>query len=431
LTTAKTDVAHLLRRAGFGGTPAMVNKLAKKNWPDIVDTVLDTSVNPAVVPPPQLADPNASEYERWVAVVQFWFERMRKVPAPIQEKMALFWHCHFCCSQEKVFRMSHMWDQNQLFRTDGMGKFEPLVQKMAVQPAMLIYLDNWLNVVGVPQENFARELMELFTLDVGHYTQDDVVASARAWTGHGLSIDQSEYRFHRDQHDSDPKTFMGATKNWDGPAIIHRILSGPTRSVAAKFIASRLWSFFAYPNPEPALVDDLANAFMFADLDLTGLLRAIFLRPEFRSPAARGALVRSPVEFVAATLAYTGLSAKTAHPEWWVDPMGQAPFYPPNVSGWKDNAYWISSSAFWARASFIRFVTWRAMSSTSFLNGTGNKTVAQAVQSAFDATNIDAPSATTRSALEAFVAAERAASGWAERPNLTTLIFLSPEFQLA
>jgi uncharacterized protein (DUF1800 family) len=432
LATPKTDVAHLLRRAGFGGTAASVNRLAKLAWADVVDSVLDTSVNPAVVAPPQLSDAHASEYDRWVAVVQWWFERIRKSPAPIQEKMTLFWHGHFCSSQDKIFRMSHLWDQNNLFRNQGMGKFELLTQRVAVQPAMLLYLDNWLNMVGVPQENFARELMELFTLDVGNYTQDDVVASARAWTGHGLTADQGQYRFRKALHDNDPKTFMGITRNWDGPGIVHQILNGATtRPLAAKFIARKLWSFFAYPNPDGALVDTLATSFMATDLDVGKLLRTIFLRPEFLSSTARGALVRSPIEFVAATMIYTGLQAKAVHPEWWLDGMGQEPFYPPNVSGWKQNAYWISSSAFWARAAFVRNIVWQAVDSTAFLAGTAQHTPAEAAQMAFNAVNIDVPSTTTRAALEAFVTAERAASGWAERPNLATLILLSPEFQLA
>jgi uncharacterized protein (DUF1800 family) len=427
----KSDVAHLLRRAGFGGTAKTVSALVKQPWPDIVDTVLNVSANPPVVKPPELSDPHASEWDRWVAVTQWWFERMRTVPAPIQEKMVLFWHGHFCSSQDKVFRMDHMWDQNQLFRTAGLGDFENLAQRMAIQPAMLIYLDNYLNVLGVQQENFARELMELFTLSVGNYSQDDVVASARAWTGYGLTDDLSVYRFRNDLHDKGKKTFMGVRQNWSGPDILHQLLSGAaTRQIAARFIAKKLWSFFAYPDPDSALLDSLQAAFLGVNLDITAMLRIIFNRPEFLSPAARGALVRSPIEFVAASLVYTGVPARLAHPEWWVDAMGQAPFYPPDVSGWKQNAYWISSSSYWARAGYVRYLTWLAQD-RRILAGTDRLTPAAAVTKAFDTFNIDSPSATTRAALEAWITAERAAHGWAEQPNLITLSMLTPEFQLA
>jgi uncharacterized protein (DUF1800 family) len=301
---------------------------------------------------------------------------------------------------------------------------------MALQPAMLIYLDNWLNVVGVPQENFARELMELFTLGPGNYSQDDVVSSARAWTGWGLTDDMKKSQFHGGLHDAGDKTFMSVTKNWSGPDIISRILHGPTEPVAAAFIVRKLWSFFAYPNPEQNVVDDLVDVFLDAKLDIKSLLRAIFLRPEFLAPQARGALVRSPIEYIVSTMLYTGLPARDVHPEWWMDGMGQSAFYPPNVSGWRQNAYWISSSAFWSRAAFARNVTWLA-AHTPFIRGTSAMTVPDAVSTALSAVNIDVPSTTTRAALEAFVTAERAASGWAERPNLTTLVLLSPEFQLA
>jgi uncharacterized protein (DUF1800 family) len=323
-----------------------------------------------------------------------------------------------------------MFEQNQLFRTMGMCSLRDLTQAVAVGPAMLMYLDNYLNRVNKPNENFARELMELFTLGVNQYTQDDIVNSARAWTGHGLNSARTTYVFTPTQHDSGFKTFFGSTKNWNGPDIIDEICTGASKMTVARFIAKKLWSFFAYPDPAQGIVDDLAGMFAASNLDIRTLVRAIFLRPEFYSPAAKTGLVRSPVEFVVAAMRYTGVSPTTAHPEWYVGAMGQQVFYPPNVAGWPQNAFWINSAALGARANFARYLTWRAVEA-GVLTGTKSMSAAGAVQRAFDTFGITEPSAATRDDLERWLVTERSARGSAEQPNLLTLTMLSPDFQLA
>ena len=157
------------------------------------------------------------------------------------------------------------------------------------------------------------------------------------------------------------KTFMGTTQNWDGPQIITRILTvEPQRSIAARFIAKKLWTFFAYPNPSTALLDDLVAAFVGSALDIRTLLRTIFLRPEFYSATARQGLVRTPVEWIVTMLRTLGMTAVDTNPQWWMEQMGQVLFEPPNVAGWKNNAYWLNSTAMWARADFARNLTWHA-----------------------------------------------------------------------
>lgn len=314
-------------------------------------------------PPDSLADPNLGDWEKVVDLQQWWLDRMATVPRPLQEKLTLFWHGHFATSQDKVNSAPDMYDQNHLFRTDGLGGFENLVQKMSKQVAMLIYLDNDPNEKGSPNENFARELMELFTLGVNQYTQDDVVAGARAWTGHNVDYDAHPrvYRFYPQRHDTGMKTFMGTTQNWDGPQIITRILTvEPQRSIAARFIAKKVWTFFAYSNPSTTILDDLTTAFVGSNLDIETLLRTVFLHPEFYSTTARQGLVRSPVEWVVAILKALGFTAAERNPQWWMEEMGQQLFYPPNVAGWKNNAYWVNSTALWARADFARNLTWSA-----------------------------------------------------------------------
>ncbi len=242
-----------------------------------------------------------------------------------------------------------------------------------------------------------------------------MVASARAWTGHGLSNDSSRYVFHRGLHDGGQKTFFGRTRNWNGPEIIDEIVTGQKKGISARFLATKLWSFFAYPFPDAALVDELIGGYVSGGYDVTALLRAIFLHPQFWSDEARTGLVRSPTEYVVAALKATGLRAKLAHPEWWAHDMGQALLYPPNVSGWRQNA---------------RYITWQAQQ-RGVLKGSQHHPPAEAVLRAFEVFGIDRPSPTTAAALTDWVIAERTAHGWAEIPNLITLSMLTPDFQLA
>jgi uncharacterized protein (DUF1800 family) len=390
---------------------------------------------------------------------------MATVPNPLQEKLALFWHGHFATSADKVGSALDMYDQNHLFRTAGAGSFENLVQKMSVQVAMLVYLDNEPNSKGSPNENFARELLELFTLGVNQYTQDDVVAAARAWTGHNVdyNVTPRAYRFYPERHDTANKLFLGTSRNWDGPEIITRVLTvEPQRTIAAKFIAKKLWTFFAYPNPAQGIVDALAQTFVDSGLDVKALLRAIFLRDEMYGTTARQGLVRSPVEWVVACLRATQMTAKQVNPQWWMEQMGQQLFYPPNVAGWKNNAYWLNSTALWARADFARSLSWRARDPhgdfpIGFLReitATHQETVGTKKTTVYDIASADAvaraytcfgkdpaldpPGDHTRAVLVNWLDGQRVAEqeppwSWREFSplNLGTMVMLTPDVQLA
>ncbi len=446
--------AHLLRRAGFGGTAAEIATYAALERVDAVNAILDVTTAQPDTRPAFMDDSTVDDWDKLYRLQLWWLDRMRTSTAPLQEKMTLFWHGHFVSGQDKVGDATMMYAQNRLFRSAGLNSLRPLTQAVALDPAMLLYLDNGTNAKGAPNENFARELMELFLLGVNQYTQADVVASARAWTGYNSDpADRTKYLYRPTKHDTGAKTFMGITKSgvgtddWTGPGIIDFLIDGPKRDTLSRFIASKLWSFFAYPNPESAVIDVISAAFQSTqDLDVTALLRAIFMHDNFWSPAAQNALVRSPVEFVVAAMKMTGIrtgSASTAadpqsSPPWWMDDMGQQLFYPPNVAGWKQNSYWISTTATWGRANYARDLSWHAHDK-AFLAGTVlPTTVPQAVQAAFDAFGIDSPSAATRSKLEAWLTAERVLEGaptysWRDYGyvNLITLTLLSPEFQLA
>lgn len=440
----RADAALLLRRAGFGGTVAQIDALAASaDRAAAVETILDVTGNPAVVRPAILDNPDKGDWEKWFEVTKWWLERMRTVPNGLAEKMALFWHTHFATSLEKVGNMGLMYDQNQLFRTQGLGSFRALTQAMALQPAMLHYLDNDPNVKGTPNENFARELMELFTLGVNQYTQDDVAASARAWTGYNTDDATGlVYTYYPNRHDNGLKTFMGITQNWNGPMIIDHILTvDPHRTTAARFIANKLWGFLAYPAPETAVLDAISAAFVASDLDITALLRAIFLRDEFYSTKARTGLVRTPTEWVVAGLKATGVTGAVANAPWWMEDMGQQLFYAPNVAGWKQNAYWISTTSVWARAGFMNYLNWKAhqmVPDHPFLEEVKALPIPDAVQLAFDRFMLDSASTALRTDMTNWLTAQRAAEGkpeyaWKnyEHLGLVSLIMLSPDFQLA
>ncbi|HYL51673.1 MAG TPA: DUF1800 domain-containing protein [Acidimicrobiia bacterium] len=430
------DIAHLLRRAGFGGTASQIATLAAQPWATTVDQLLDFSSAPADTEPAFLTDATLQDWQREYKLRQWWLDRMATTTAPLQEKLTLFWHGHFATANYKVTDSRLMYRQNALFRSMAAGSFRDLVQQMSLQPAMLIWLDNDPNVKGQPNENFARELMELFTLGVNQYTQADIVASARAWTGHNtLDGDRTQYHFYPDRHDTDLKTFMGVTQNWDGPDIINFLLrDDPThKQIASRFIAQKLWSFLAYPDPDTSLVATLGDGFLAADLSITALVRAIFNHPEFLSTRARQGLVRSPAEWVVGCMRAVGITAEDANPQWWMEEMGQQLFEPPDVSGWRSNGYWLTTSRVWARANWLGYLVWQKDVQNTLGTIVG-MTVAGAVQHAFDVVDIDSPSAHTRSKLEAWLTSQRGdTNAWRNWTfiNLLILVMLSPDMNLA
>jgi uncharacterized protein (DUF1800 family) len=439
------DAAHLLRRAGFGGRRSDVDALVGLQLGAAVQRVLSApAAQSSTDTPGRLAQPEVdgeNEYQLWVDLVQYWLDRMAALGSPVQEKLTLFWHGHFVSEQNKLYDSRRLWMQNQLFRRDGMGGFETLLQRVAIDPAMLMYLDNAFNTKGNQQENWAREVMELFTLGVDQYSQDDVVANARAWTGHGLADPWRDsgrtYVFRADKHDGDPKTIFGITRNWNGPEVLTEICRGGKRDVMARFIAAKVWSFIAFPNPPAGIVNDLAVTFVNTGLSITELVRAVFHRPEFWSDQARHGLVRSPAEYVAAVMRGVNRPAADLNPQWYMAGMGQELFNPPNVSGWKPNGYWLSTAAASARLTFGRNVMWRAMDpakgwgfpvvpATVKNSGYSNE---QLVTMALEAFGVFEPQPATVATLVEYVAANR--QRWYCAHNLFMGVLACPEMHLA
>ena len=432
-TADQNDIEHLLRRSGFTATPDAVGALVGMEWEAAVDAVLDVAQAPdpaadvtTVARPPAPITDWSGDYNR---LVHAWLDRCATTPTPIVEKMTLFWHGHLTSSVKDV-SLGMIVDQHQLFRRQGLGRYDDLVTDVAVDPAMLGYLDGHSSHRWNPNENFPRELLELFCLGVGNYTEDDVRAASRAFTGYRLTESDRSYFFDPNWHDEGNKTFLGVTRNWDGPGIIDHLLNGPPRAIATRHLARRLWSFFAYPDPDETIVSDLATAFATADLQILPLLRAIFLHPEFRSLRARHGLARSPIEMAVATLTHTGLTAGELRPDWYLPDMGQRPFAPPNVDGWTNNEGWIATSTIWGRKRFAEQLG-QVGSGAGLLTGVESRSPDGAAMAALDLLGITTPSQATRSALGSFVQRTRQEQAWAERRGLLTMAFLAPEFALA
>jgi len=359
MTTSSTTraLAHLYRRAGFGATPAEIEAAEKIGYEATVDKLLaglsepDRAGSalglPQLTPLAQANIPGFSydDYQEFVALSTWWIDRMIVTDTPLREKLVLLLHEQFPTSYQKVGYADLMYRQNEIFRTLGPGAFDALTLAVAQDPAMLIWLDTGTDYKAHPNENFARELMERFTMGVGNYTEEDVRQSARAFTGWTLDYTTGEFFFNVYDHDGGEKRFLGKTGRWQGQDIINMV----THSTASsKWVVARLWSLLAYPvTTEDPVVADLAPGYK-KDLNLTNLLAAIFHHPNFLSAGAMNGLVKQPVEYLVGTLRLLGLTT-AAFSEgslvYLLAALGQQLFVPLNVGGWGQNQYWLSTSA--------------------------------------------------------------------------------------
>jgi len=381
----QSDITHLLRRTEFVARPARVTALmAKPSLAAAVADILAVPANPGTV-----TFSSTDQYVRGSELVAFWLDRMAFGPKPMQEHMALFWHGHFCSSQRKVQIATRMRDQIDLFRTAGLSDLGTLLKRMAVQPAMLRYLDNAKNKATSPNQNFARELMELFVLGVGNYSEADVEASTLAWTGHSIDSTTMNYVWRPDWHNGSHKTFLGRTINtgtnpthhaYDTidvmlgagvvPASAVTVLNRglPTRQVAADFISRKLWAEFAGTSPPAAVIAAMRATAIATNFAIKPWLTTMLTRPEFYAMDVRTGLVRSPVAYSVAMMAATGQRSDAVSVRY-LQAAGQRPLYPPDVSGWKTNRYWVNAGAMAARATIATAVAKRAQ--LGYWNGDG------------------------------------------------------------
>ncbi len=360
--------AHLLNRAGFGGTPAEMERLAGLRPEAAVASLVDFEKIPDETKDPDWAKPDPArqqeivkfrtmtdeqrrmaqqqrqreDRERMLELRGWWFRRMASGSRPLQEKLTLFWHGHFATSMEKVRDPYYMWRQNELFRRIGAGNWQQMLVEIAQDPAMLLWLDQAQSRKDHPNENFAREVMELFTLGEGHYTEKDISEAARALTGWSLDREAQRFADRPRQHDEGMKTFLGQTGNFDGRDVLRIIVEQPQ---AAKFITAKLWSFFAGSAPSDKLNDALAKVFRASGDKFKPVLRAMFLSGEFYAPEVVRAQVKSPVQWLVTGVRQLQRELPPALVcSALTRSLGQELFQPPNVKGWDGGLAWITTN---------------------------------------------------------------------------------------
>jgi uncharacterized protein (DUF1800 family) len=460
----EANVRHLLRRTEFVDRPARVSELlGLGSIAAAVDNVMNVAASPASV-----RFTSTDNLARGHELTHFWLDRMAHDSArPLQEKMGFFWHGHFCSDLSKIGSAERARDQIDLFRRSGLGNFRTLAKTMSTQVAMLRYLDNHLNKASSPNENFARELMELFVLGVDNYSEADVQAATRAWTGHSTNrTDPTQYQWRPEWHDASPKAFLGQTINagadqsQHGPETIDVMLGAgvvpstarrnpgvPTRQVAADFLSKKLWEEFATEGDPPTAVGTaMRQSLLTTGFAIAPWLRTLLVHDDFYTTEVKNGLVRSPVEFVVAILVASGRRSVDSVTLGSMEAMGQRPLYPPNVDGWKVNSYWVDPSRMGSRAKAAIGMTYHTLDEylsaagdmrfgfgvlrrddvIGHTNGVPHLTSAQVVDRMLALTQIRVAAA-TRSRIIDHINAD----SLGRRYLAAFLIFLAPELHLA
>lgn len=345
--------ALFFRRAAFGASAVEIDHALEGSFEKLLDDVFSAGKSTefeeqsAAIAKSVLATGDAQQLARW------WIHRMLYSPDTLREKLTLFWHGHFATGAEKVLDAQLMYEQNELLRKLALGDFRETVQSISKDPAMLIYLDSVTNRKAHANENYARELMELFCLGEGNYTEVDVQELAKCFTG--WEIRRKQFRFNSYQHDEGLKSILGNPSIESGEQAIDHILQQPSMAL---FICGKLFRFFVCDEPTPPiqLLEPLAERFRRDKLNLEGLVRTIVGSRLMMSNWSLGKKIRSPLELVIGFLrtleASTGLDRLVDR----LREIGQGLFYPPNVKGWDGGRAWINSSTLVGRANLIHFL---------------------------------------------------------------------------
>ena len=389
---------HLLERAGFGGTPQEVERLARmtpaqavkslvryQHTPDKFTPFQDSGSHDAGLEPFAVSRPAATDlakatgeslgvkvkpegnrkaqqvadrYLYWLRASRlethrlgyWWANRMLTTPRPFQEKMALFWHGHFATTEEKVRDYRKLQIQNELLRQHATGKFRDLLVAVAKDPAMLAFLDAGVNLKGAPNENFAREIMELFTMGVGNYTEQDIKEAARAFTG--WNYQGLKFVINPSQHDDGVKTVLNQTGRFNGEQVIDILLAQP---VTAEYIAGKLYRYFVREDLSVSHQQQLGKLLRDSRYDTAAFMETVLLSKDFYSDDSVATRIKPPVELVISTYKKMGLQAVPGIPDFneQTELLGQKLFYPPNVAGWAHGRSWITPGLLLARGNVI------------------------------------------------------------------------------
>ena len=349
----RRDAAHLLWRTQCGASEADITRATGDGLEKTLDRLLTPPAEDAAfAETAALLRQTASDADDINQLKTWWLYRMTAGPAPLAEKMGLFWHNHFATSNIKVRSTRHMAAQNDLIRTHAVGDFKALLAGMARDVAMLIWLDGNANRYRSPNENFAREVMELFTLGVGNYAERDIKEAARAFTGWHVRND--EYWFNRLQHDNGTKKIFGESGNFDGGDVLRLCLK---QEACPRFLAMRLLKEFVMPNPDDAAITAVARSIRAHDFQMTPVLRALLGSQLFFSAAARHSIIKSPVQFVLGTYRALDVRPNLKTTAQIIAGLGQDLFQPPTVKGWEGGRLWITSATLLQRANFASSLT--------------------------------------------------------------------------
>jgi len=363
------EARHLLTRTSFAAPPAEIEALAALSRAEAVERLIVRTRSEPVTRPAEALDrwtPRSqfrswSEEERRVWLRQtirqgqelraWWFGEMVTTATPFTERMTLFWHNHFVSSLQKVRPTRLMYRQNLLLRRHALGSFRELLHAVARDPAMIVYQDNASNRKGQPNENFARELMELFTLGEGRYGEPDVKEAARAFTGWGIDGETGEFLFRAGLHDDGPKTILGATAVFDGADVIDLLLGEPQ---TAETIVRKLWQEFVSPTPDARQVARIAAEFRKSDYDIRVPVRTLLVSDAFYAEANRASLVKSPVDLLVGTLRQFRFEVGDTYPFVVMSrQLGQDLMAPPNVKGWPGGEQWINAGTLLTRKQIL------------------------------------------------------------------------------
>jgi uncharacterized protein (DUF1800 family) len=380
------EIHHLLRRFGLGASEAEVAYYGKGGYAKAVERLLasDEHEEPIVLGEEFLYNKDGKVNGNPRFAQQVWYAEQLITNRPLSYKMAMFWHDHFATSAQKVSNGPSMLTHIHILRDQGLGSFRDLLLEISKDPAMLYWLDNESNVKGKPNENFAREVMELFTLGEGNYTEKDIQEAARCFTGWTYGIRRgnrltvarnqvpppaSEFVFDQKNHDAGTKTVFGNAGEWMGEDIVG-ILCGNPRTCT--YLTEKIWKWFVEPKPKKSTIEKFAEVFRKSNMNVRELLRAIMLSPEFQSEDVRRVVIKNPYDFCVPMARQLGLGTQMAEAAKKAEDyqqkqrvlqsatpirramtnMGMELMYPPDVSGWESYTAWITTSTMVERISF-------------------------------------------------------------------------------
>ncbi|MDR3689262.1 MAG: DUF1800 domain-containing protein [Fimbriimonas sp.] len=354
ITGESARIKHLLRRAAFGYRSSDWARYASLGEAGVLKTLVDYDSIPMKITDLPLDDMGGLVAPNDVdSLKRYWLFRFCQSSRPLEEVMTMFWHHHFATSDYKVQNPSIEYRQNQLLRKHAMGSFRDLLGVIAIDPAMLIWLDGNNSTKKAPNENFSRELLELFTMGIdGGYTEHDVKEGAKSFTGWSYDSDRFQVKFNDKNFNDTPKEYLGQKGDFNLGTTLDIVARHPS---TPRFVTKKLFEFFVHDNPPPEEIDRLCKVYYDTRYSIRELVRAILTSPHFYSDEALYSQIKWPVQ-------YTVMLVKTLDvPYTWIqdmqsyaDNMGQQLYNPPNVKGWKTGRNWINTNTMTARLNFAK-----------------------------------------------------------------------------